>query len=91
MPRLTEATGYGHVLSLCGELHPEHAKTFCTEQSPAHDGDHVHEYTGTTWPRRPEPGEQVEVGPECRMDACKFCPVDATPRCDCRCHRPEHR
>ncbi|MER6914860.1 hypothetical protein ABT354_24560 [Streptomyces sp. NPDC000594] len=51
MVRLTELTRYERVLALCGELHPDRSKRFCTERDPDHGGDHVHEYTGTTWAR----------------------------------------
>ncbi|MGW6456662.1 hypothetical protein ACWF94_12190 [Streptomyces sp. NPDC055078] len=42
--------------ALCGALRPEARKIFCTHP-PGHEGDHHHEYTGTSWPRTPgEPG-----------------------------------
>jgi len=50
--RLTTVTGYQSTpVTLCGELHPDAPKYFCTREDPDHQGDHHHEYTGTTWPR----------------------------------------
>lgn len=41
-------------LPLCGELMPDHPKTFCTRETN-HAGYHHHEYSGRTWQPTPAP------------------------------------
>ncbi|MFJ4013924.1 hypothetical protein [Streptomyces sp. NPDC090026] len=38
---------------LCWEELPGNATRHCTIEDPLHDGDHHHEYSGVSWPRRP--------------------------------------
>lgn len=50
--RLTTVTGYPSTpVTLCGELHPDAPKYFCTIGDPGHEGDHHHEYSDTSWRR----------------------------------------
>ena len=49
MPRVTTAPV--SVLPRCMEAHPTNPTHFCTVEDPQHEGDHEHEYSGTTWPR----------------------------------------
>lgn len=41
-------------LALCWEAKPDAPARSCTRR-PGHDGDHFHEYSGATWPRRDKP------------------------------------
>ncbi|MEU3045290.1 hypothetical protein ABZ705_01980 [Streptomyces sp. NPDC006984] len=37
---------------LCWDQMPGNATRHCTIEDPLHDGDHHHEYSGASWPRR---------------------------------------
>jgi hypothetical protein len=39
-------------LSLCWVPKPEAPNRCCTIKDPNHEGDHHHEYTGASWPRK---------------------------------------